>query len=53
MKIVLLKFYLQLCPNADGFIIELGISKQCVPYKEQNKSLRITVLNCSGYIKAV
>lgn len=30
-----------------------GISKQRVPYKEQNKSLLITALNCSSYIKAI
>lgn len=32
---------------------EPRISKQYVPYKEQNKSLLITALNCSGYIKAI
>lgn len=32
---------------------EPEISKQRVPYKEQNKSLLITALNCSGYIKAI
>lgn len=34
-------------------LYEPGISKQCVPYKEQNKFLLITALNCSGYIKAI
>jgi len=32
---------------------EARISKQRVPYKGQNKSLLITALNCSGYIKAI
>lgn len=53
IKIISLKIYLQLCPMMMDLLPNPGISKQCVPNKELNKSLLIIELNCSGYIKAI